>query len=432
MRVANKQKNHAGVLLMLACFFFCINRVPCAAQWQQHPTLTNVWHKVNEYDFIIPLKEGETWNGVRWPTLCYLHGMGGEIGIAGQKEIEKLYPFLSSWAQQHRIMVIVPRYQFKPSDDLISISVFRVAAFQRRSEQLLEQALTDLAFFIDRNRFSMAGHSLGCLLTLRIASLRAAGIPVPRALALLDPAGYEVSPLLGTNPLDPMAEGFNMNSYDDFSGIGWTTQIACLIAEQTWLQSFADLDQGSQFGNSTAGGVISRAWHRTRARKHFLRVNSHPYGPLSQHAGAVDNSIYTPIYWRHVADLLKAANSGATYAPALRLVHTPTFVPQVSRLTNIPAPAEYAWKCQHRLPEDVVQAIVRSAHAGVFDSNDLRVLLEHFLSSAQDMWSLNLIDFVLLMHLSDLVQLEERDWEWLSFRFEAAFFKYYLPCGDSW
>lgn len=203
------------------------------------------------------------------PVLLYLHGYGSWT--------DQPYEQLLTHVARKGYIVIYPRYGFlwNPED------------YEDNAVDALLNALEVLESAGHVNpeydRFAIAGHSLGGILTLRIAH-RASfeELPTPRALVIHDGVGIN-SPAYVHMPLD------------DLSGIPDETLLALVIA------------QTSLF-DPNAAGVLKRAWLITpqipRELKNAFLVRSDDYGDpdlVSDHLGVLgwtEDAIDWYGYWK--------------------------------------------------------------------------------------------------------------------------------------
>jgi hypothetical protein len=189
------------------------------------------------------------------PVLLYLHGYGA-LEPGGYD------PMLTHMARKG-FTVIYPRYGW----------FWDPWAYENNAIDALQAALERLSgpdhVDPDLERFAISGHSLGGILSLRIAQRAGSGeegIPLPRALILHDGAGYGTA----AYPYMPL---------DDLSAIDPGTLLIFVIAE-------------SAPGDPSAEGVVRRGWANTpqipREQRNALLVHSDHHGDpalLSNHLG---------------------------------------------------------------------------------------------------------------------------------------------------
>ena len=330
--------------------------------WGAHFTLTG------QYDVFAPITRPAP-----WPVVCFMHGAGGEFPAADQgPAIETMWPFLGEWCARNGFLVIVPRYQadknrkyehsvFRPPNQL-----FRVHDWQWRAEHRMVKALDWLRAHnvVDEEKFALVGHSLGTMISLKVANLQPlrASVPMPKTLVLIDPAGYEFGPLLSNNPhihFNRFGLPYNTDGYESFPNISTDTNMVCLIAEDTWHYSHGYSAPGISYGNNNAGGVVSRAFHSTPcARKQISVFLGDPInGAPNEHGSAVDGSPHMEYYWRHVADACRDAFGGPLYSASNyagelhRWWLTIPYRPKSVAIANVPDPAPYQWNTGMELPE---------------------------------------------------------------------------------
>jgi pimeloyl-ACP methyl ester carboxylesterase len=326
------------------------------------------------------------------------------------------------------------------------------------AETRTRAALEACGTYINRNKFALAGHSMGGIMSLEIADRRPWWLPVPKAVVLHDPAGYEFTPLLATDPFTVAEEGFVTTDYDRFRNLSSQTQLVALVAKDTWYDSFAGVTSELGFGNGNAGGILSRAWHNTPStvRKKFLIVWENLSLGRSNHGAAVRNPFYQAVYWRHTRDALSAAFGGRTYVP--NLTADPTGI-NAYLFSGMPAPLPFAWNCASGLPEGIAELL---------DDREFLELANEFGETGNLMLGLQLLDMLwdadpefamaLMMAGTDggatlgdllggtvtnyhprdallgsrlacfLTPLADRNWDWLYAVIESEVFLAELPC----
>ncbi len=199
------------------------------------------------------------------PVLLYLHGYGA-------LDPDPYDAMLRHFAR-HGMTVVYPRYGWW----------WGASHYEDNAIYALRDALDVLsgAGHVDPEleRFAVSGHSLGGILSLRIANrVEAEGLPIPRAIVLHDGAGcgslaYPHMPLDDLGEIDPQ------------------TLLALVIAE-------------TAPGDPGAEGVVRRAWENTpqipRESRNALLVRSHDHGSpalLSNHVAVTTSGRLDAIDW---------------------------------------------------------------------------------------------------------------------------------------
>ena len=383
---------------IITSLVFCVSIVTSAAQggqfvWTYSSSGHVAWHihegDLGVYEVFLPVS-----HPTPWPVVCFIHGAGGEFPDKNHPEmtqIEAMAPILGRWAAENGFAVIVPRYQADEYAEYSAPSqLFRMHDWQWRAEDHLGLALEWLrpTGLLNLEKFAFVGHSLGTMISLKIADSHSVrpNIPVPRVMVLFDPAGYEFVPLLATSPQWHLLRGQNYNTtaYERFPTISPSTHLVCMVAESTWYYSCGYAAPGISFGNSNAGGVVSRAWHNTPcSKKHLLVVLSdYRNGILSEHGSAVDGSPLTSLYWKHAASACKGAFGGTTYHPMSLYELYPMYdsrtrtwyptSPKFIELSGVYSPVPYVWDTGMVLPR-VVDATIPGPLSG---EDKLRFLLD--------------------------------------------------------
>ncbi len=214
------------------------------------------------------------------PVVLYLHGYGATEPDA--------YHDLMAHMARKGFTVIYPRYGWP----------WNPAVYEQNAVDALVDALDRLAgpghVDPELDHFAVAGHSLGGILSLRIANrAKTSGLPMPGAVVLHDGAGYG-TPAYPFMPLD------------DLSDIDSGTLLAFIVAQ-------------TSIGDPGAMGVVRRGWFNTsqipRDRKNALLIRSDGHGSpalISDHFSIVNNEL-DAIDWYGYWKPTEAAFNSAFY-----------------------------------------------------------------------------------------------------------------------
>ena len=215
------------------------------------------------------------------PVVLYLQGYGA-IG-------PDAYHDLMVHLGRKGFTVIYPRYGWP----------WNSAAYEQNAVDALVDALDRLAgpdhVDPDPDHFAVAGHSLGGILSLRIANrAKTDDLPIPDAIVLHDAAGYGTA----AYPHIPL---------EDLSDIDPDTLLAFIIAQ-------------TSIGEPGATGIVARGWNNTRQiprdRKNALLIRSDGYGKpalISDHFSIVNgelDAIDWYGYWKPTEAALNCAFFG--------------------------------------------------------------------------------------------------------------------------
>jgi hypothetical protein len=190
------------------------------------------------------------------PVLVYLHGYAADV--------PDLYSALLTHLARKGFVVIFPAYG----------GLFDPGNYQPNARAAIAAALSELttAGHVHPNgHFGMLGHSLGAMMSLRLAAQPGAppALPVPEILVLHEPAG-KTTPFIAGNPAWDISTGA-------LGGIAPTTRLLIIQAETS---------------ATDPNSVAPDAWNNTpqiaRAQRNFLRVFSDDHGRpslVSDHNG---------------------------------------------------------------------------------------------------------------------------------------------------
>jgi pimeloyl-ACP methyl ester carboxylesterase len=292
--------------------------------------------------------------GTKVPVVLFLHGAGGVTLGPPQPDTEMFVRMV-----QQGYLVLVPLFQ--EGNEIYPYHWHPAAICGYKSA--LAEVKARGRVVPDTQRLAIVGHSMGGLFALRTAALAAqrGDMPAPRAIIMQDAAGYTFAPYFTNRIRDVRRWCYTTAPFDNFSSIADDTLLVALMAEETWKQDRIDEPADGDavdFGNSIAGGVVSRGWHTTGIRpdKRFLiivRGDKSRQPPLVSDHRAIDLNLKNDVgrnFWRVTeAALAQAfADKPADFSEQLSRTWADGS-PQLIAVQDVPKPTPFVWDCQSML-----------------------------------------------------------------------------------